>query len=575
MRRSMAVKIFGIALVVLVLMFTIAVLSAHRVQRVNAEVAALAEYYIPLNLIISNIVGDVHEQAIALERALRYYETDNILPQTGEKAREQFERFGRQVGAEVNKGLQLVKKASADVREPASLATLGRLEANLAAIARGHENFHAHCERIFVALKDGKVDLARELESITDQEDDQFDAAVDTMGIELRRFNQAASREAADHASMVMTENSILSVMATALGLFFAALVTKNLVRPVKHLVGATRAVEGGNLDTEVAITTRDEIGALGLSFNHMVEQLRLKERIKDTFGRYIDPRIVAELIADKSEVNTAGEKRLMTIFFSDIEGFTTMSEGLTPDALVRVINAYLTLMSGPIRQHNGIIDKFIGDAIMAFWGPPFTTLQEHAHLACFAALEQYARLQELHDMMPTLLGIQRGLPRIRIRIGIATGEVVVGNIGSDLSKNYTVMGDTVNLASRLEGANKQYGTRLILSETTWKMVRDVIATRELDALQVKGKTKPVRVFELLARQGDLDPALANVRAYFEQGLEAYRARQWPQALQAFEAALAVNPEDAPSRLFIDRVKHFQASPPGDDWDGVWHLTQK
>jgi class 3 adenylate cyclase len=575
MRRSMAVKIFGIALVVLVLMFTIAVLSAHRVQRVNAEVAALAEYYIPLNLIISNIVGDVHEQAIALERALRYYETDNILPQTGEKAREQFERFGRQVGAEVNKGLQLVKKASADVREPASLATLGRLEANLAAIARGHENFHAHCERIFVALKDGKVDLARELESITDQEDDQFDAAVDTMGIELRRFNQAASREAADHASMVMTENSILSVMATALGLFFAALVTKNLVRPVKHLVGATRAVEGGNLDTEVAITTRDEIGALGLSFNRMVEQLRLKERIKDTFGRYIDPRIVAELIADKSEVNTAGEKRLMTIFFSDIEDFTMMSEGLTPDALVRVINAYLTLMSGPIRQHNGIIDKFIGDAIMAFWGPPFTTPQEHARLACFAALEQCARLQELHDMMPTLLGIQRGLPRIHIRIGIATGEVVVGNIGSDLSKNYTVMGDTVNLASRLEGANKQYGTRLMLSETTWEMVRDVLETRELDALQVKGKTTPVRVFELLGRHGELDPALADLRAYFEQGLEAYRAQQWPQALQAFEAALAVNPEDAPSRLFIDRVKHFQASPPGDAWDGVWHLTQK
>src|SRR5438105_3707782 len=154
-----------------------------------------------------------------------------------------------------------------------------------------------------------------------------------------------------------------------------------------------------------------------------------------------------------------------MTVFFSDLVGFTAISERLTPSGLVNVMNRYLSLMSQPIRAQKGLIDKYIGDAIMAFWGPPFTDREEHARLACFAALEQLQALEELRRMLPELMGLRKGLPEIDFRIGISTGDVVVGNIGSELTRAFTVLGDTVNLGSRLEGANKQYGTKILISE--------------------------------------------------------------------------------------------------------------
>jgi adenylate cyclase len=364
-------------------------------------------------------------------------------------------------------------------------------------------------------------------------------------------------------------------VIAATLGLLATGVMTVSLVGPVRRLLAGTRAVEAGALDTVIPVTSRDEIGTLTTAFNEMVVQLRVKERIRETFGKYMDPRIVEGLIDRPAITGAGGERRVMTIFFCDMKGFTSISEGLTPTGLVNVINHYLTTMSGPIQRHNGIIDKYVGDAIMAFWGPPFSAAEEHARLACLAGIDQLARIQPFRDELPELMGIRRGLPDINLRIGIATGEVVVGTIGSDVMKSYTVMGDTVNFASRLEGASKAYGTRFLVDETTMTQAGDAIETREIDAILVVGKTEPHRIFEVLGRKGEIDAARIALGHQFAAGLAAYRGQDWPAASAAFTACLSIAPDDRPAHVFLERVAHLRAHAPGPDWNGVWTLLEK
>jgi adenylate cyclase len=264
-----------------------------------------------------------------------------------------------------------------------------------------------------------------------------------------------------------------------------------------------------------------------------------------------------------------------MTIFFCDMKGFTSLSEGLTPSGLVNVINGYLTEMSAPIREHSGIIDKYIGDAIMAFWGMPFNSEQDQARLACFAALDQLQRLDSFRAKLPELMGIKRNLPQIDMRIGIATGDVVVGNIGSDVTKSYTVMGDAVNFASRIEGANKAYGTHILVSKKTARRAAEAVETREIDAILVVGKTEPQRIFEVLGRKGEVGAEAMTARERYGEGLAAYRKRRWDEAEAGFRACIAAIADDPPAEVMLKRIALVRANPLPADWNGVWTLAEK
>ena len=223
-----------------------------------------------------------------------------------------------------------------------------------------------------------------------------------------------------------------------------------------------------------------------------MVEQLRHKERMRETFGRYVDPRVVEGLIDPKALTASDGERRVMTVLFCDMKGFTSLSEGMTPQGLVKVMNHYLSTMSGPIRSHRGIIDKYIGDAIMAYWGPPFTEMGTGAAgLPCRGRMAE--RGEALRTELPELLGVRTVPSEFDIRIGIATGEVLVGSIGSEFMMSYTVMGDAVNLASRLEGANKIYGSHSLVSEPTIEAAGDAIESREIDRWWSSARPVPRR----------------------------------------------------------------------------------
>ena len=293
------------------------------------------------------------------------------------------------------------------------------------------------------------------------------------------------------------------------------------------------------------------------------------KRLVRGAFSRYLSPQVVSQVLARPELLSLGGARRPMTAFFSDIAGFTSISERLSPEALVNLLNRYLSRMTGAITDHGGIVDKFEGDAIMAFWGAPLPQ-EDHALRACLAALDQKSLLEEFRAEVRA-----EGLPELNVRMGVHTGEMVVGNMGSEERFNYTVMGDAVNLASRLEGANKEFDTEIMISEDTLGRVRNEVEVRELDLIQVKGRHKPVRVYELLCRAGHLPPDSAEVRDAFENGLALYRAGEFEQAEGAFQVALATDPYDGPSLRFVERCRFFQQAPPPDDWDGVFTMTSK
>ena len=339
-------------------------------------------------------------------------------------------------------------------------------------------------------LDESRVDASRRITAITD-------------------LLHAGTRASADRTERMELRTQWLSwsitAAACALGIVFAAMITRSLVRPMRELLTVTRSIRTGNLDVHVPIRTADEIGQLADSFNHMVGEMKEKEAIKATFGKYVDPRVVQEILG-QGQVALSGARQRMTVFFSDLEGFTAFCEGLTPSGAVKLLNQYFSLMAEPIRIRQGVIDKYIGDSVMAFWGPPFAPAAEQAALACLAALEQQARIPQFQAMLPEILGVRRNLPAIRVRMGIATGDVTVGSIGSENSRSYTVIGDTVNLASRLESVNAQYGTHLLVNEETRTLAGDAIEVREIDLIRVVGKSEPARIYELLAARGSLRP---------------------------------------------------------------------
>ena len=299
------------------------------------------------------------------------------------------------------------------------------------------------------------------------------------------------------------------------------------------------------------------------------IVEMGQKAQIRHMFGQYLSPGVVSDLVKNPDRLALGGEEREMTAYFSDIEKFSTFSERMTPTELVNVLNEYLTAMCNIIVDLGGTVDKFEGDSIMAFWGAP-TMQPDHASLACFAAIDMNKALTELRRKWA-----RDGRPEINVRMGLNTGPMVVGNMGSAQRMNYTIMGDAVNLASRLEGANKAYGSRMMISESTYKACEPDIDVRELDLIRVVGKEQAIRVFELLERKNQASVEMASLAGVFAEGLEAYRARDFATAEAQFQQCLKILPGDGPSTTYIARCHAYRDNPPTPDWDGVFTLETK
>lgn len=303
--------------------------------------------------------------------------------------------------------------------------------------------------------------------------------------------------------------------------------------------------------------------------FSYMSER-RQKVLIKTMFGHYVNRSVVDEMVEHPERLRLAGDRREMTVMFTDIENFTSIAEKMKAEELVKMLNEYLNEMTGIVFNNSGTVDKYEGDAIMVFWGAP--VLQpDHAVRACSTAVEMQQALIPMRRRW-----IETGRKPINVRIGINTGEMIVGNIGGSGKFEYTVIGDSVNIGARLEGANKQYKTNIMISESTYNKVADRVIARELDMLVVAGRTEPIRVYELCGMAGSIfPPAKLRFIECYSNGLRKYRNRDWEAAIAEFSNALKIVPEDYPSNLYIERSYLYQASPPPDDWNGVFILMTK
>lgn len=296
----------------------------------------------------------------------------------------------------------------------------------------------------------------------------------------------------------------------------------------------------------------------------------RQKRWIKQAFQKYVSPDMVNMLVRHPEQLYVGGEEKELTILFSDIAGFSAVSERMAPDELFSWLNGYLDGMTEIILKHGGTLDKYQGDGIMAFWGAPVPQA-DHAHRAVAAALEMG---RHADDLSRAFAG--QGRAEVRTRIGVSTGRVIVGNMGSKERFNYTIIGDEVNLASRLEGVNKVFGTAVVVGEATWQRARGAVWGRELDRLRVKGRETPVTVYEVMGLSDSPpgDPVMKLIEA-FDRGLRCYRKRQWREAVAAFEEVVAKRPDDTPSRVYIKRCGEFERNPPPEGWDGVYSVAEK
>jgi len=294
----------------------------------------------------------------------------------------------------------------------------------------------------------------------------------------------------------------------------------------------------------------------------------RQKREIRSAFSRYVSSSVVDSILADPSKLKLGGDRRTMTVLFSDIRGFTTMSEGLNPETLVETLNTYLSRMTDVVFAHEGVLDKYIGDAVMAFWNAPFDQA-DHARRAVETALDMLKALEEMNAAK------RFGERELHIGVGINTGDMVVGNMGSLKRFDYTVIGDAVNLASRLESLTKEYGVRLLVSESTMAGLGDGYLARPVDLVAVKGKKEAVRVFEIVKRAAEATEEERGRMERFTRALEAYFRRDFAAAVTIANEILVAQPEDGPSKALKDRAEYFISDPPPADWNGAWVMKKK
>jgi len=355
-----------------------------------------------------------------------------------------------------------------------------------------------------------------------------------------------------------------IAVAILAASVFLARTLARSISRPITALASEAHEIQEFRLDQPIALDS---------SIREIQELRDALARMKlglSAFRKYVPAELVQQLIHTGQAARLGGHEEELTVFFSDIAGFTSISETMSPETLMMHLSGYLDELTRVIQEERGTVDKYIGDSVMAFWGAP-THQTDHAFRACHAALRCKQRVHELNAQW-----LVEGKAQLPTRIGIHTGSVVVGNIGSRERMNYSVIGDAVNVASRLEGANKMYGTRIIVSQATREQVRGRFVFRPLDRVAVLGRKQGIMIYELMgAPEIELRPDAEQLCDGFSHALDAYFRRDWRRAVDRFTELIAAFPDDAPTVVFLDRCRALIAEPPGDDWTGITRLESK
>jgi adenylate cyclase len=484
-RQTIAAKIFGLAIILLLLTIALAGFLLYEVTRTKQDLTVVANFDVPLTQSLARLDEFGLRRRLAFER---WFGALNASEPNGEivaEATENYALFTRKLADEFSTARRIIESYP---RNGPGSHTLAEVETLLDQIQPAYKTISNRQREVLDMQLADQHDKANERLNLLNDLQRAVQDQRASINSKMAKWSGSAT-VATEQRELRVFWLTIAATMSTVLlGLAVAALVTNRLSRPVQSLASAMRDVQGGNLNIQLPVNSTDEVGRLTDSFNFFVQELRSKERMKQTFGKYIDPRILEHVLAQPGAETLAGDRREMTVLFADLVGFTSLSERLTPLLMVTLLNRHFGLQALAVQEHKGVVDKFVGDSIVAFWGPPFVKTEEHATLACHAAQAQLLALNTLRRELPDITGLRRDAPRIDLCIGICTGEVVVGNIGSENTRSYTVVGDSVNLAARLERANRVYGTQILINESTAQAIGSQFETREIDTISVKGR---------------------------------------------------------------------------------------
>jgi adenylate cyclase len=571
-RQTIAAKIFGLAIILLLLTIALAGFLLYEVTRTKQDLTVVANFDVPLTQSLARLHEFGLRRRLAFERWFGALNAAEPNREIVAEATANYALFSRKLTDEFSTARSII---DAYPKNAPGSHTLAEVETLLDQIEPAYQIINNRQREVLDMQLAGQHDKANEQLNLLNDLQSTVQNQRESVNSKMAAWSGSAAKATEQRERRVFWLTIAATTSTVLLGLAVAALITNRLSRPVRSLASAMRDVQQGNLNIELPVSSSDEVGRLTDSFNFFVKELRSKERLKQTFGKYIDPRILEHVLAQPGAEAVASGRREMTVLFADLVGFTGLSERLTPLLMVTLLNRHFGLQALAVQEHHGVVDKFIGDSVMAFWGQPFVKPEEHAVLACRAAQAQLAALDTLRRELPDITGLRRDAPFIDLGIGICTGEVVVGNIGSENTRSYTVIGDTANLAARLERANRVYGTQILLGESTARAIRSMFETREIDTIFVKGKIEITRVFELMSAAGQLTGELVRLRERYDAARQTYLAQDWDTAEATFRECLEIRPKDGPSRVFLERVQALRRNPPGKNWNGVWQLVEK
>ena len=573
MGRTLRTKIMS-GVIALLVLFTVALaVTLYMVNDSDNEVTGINEYHLPVLSRLNSLDVKTYEIELLAHRitsqgapsAQRIQEVSN-------RAKECHE----EIDAVFSETILLCEKGSQDARNDlADRLEMARLVGEVQSL---QTEIHRFCDATTLPIELIAQSKTQEAQTaiLKLRDFEYLDPIIAGLRQKANRLALDSLAETRSNISSIIWTNAIIFLVASILGFLVFLLITGRLQKAFRRLNSAFHETADGKYSDPLPVTSTDEIGELTTSFNTMVDQLKSKEKLREAFGQFLDPRIVANVVNPATgELRQSADRRKATIFFSDIQGFSGIGEQLTADNVVGLLNHYFSAATSGIRKHHGIVDKFIGDGVMAFWTTPFSEGEDHARDACFACLEMRLTFAEIEKNISQITGLRRNIPKFHVRMALATGDTLIGTIGSATTKSFTVIGDTVNIASRLEAVNKVYGTDLIINEDCYRLAELEIEAREIDFVTVYGKTEPVRIYELLSKMGQLDPKTAELRDAFAIALQNYREQKWSEAEKGFQKCLAIKKDDGPSLEFLTRIATFTQTPPPKDWNGVWQTASK
>ena len=573
MGHSLRTKIMTGVIALLLLFAAALAITLYMVKDSDDEVSGISEYHLPILTRLNSLDVITFEIEVLAHRLM-----DEAKPtqKRAEEIHARSQRCRQEIDSIFEETKRLADAGSKDAcNDLADRLEMARMVGEIDSLKSEVDRFSEAATLPVELMTQGKSAEAQK--AIGNLQDYEYLDPIITSA--RRKANQLAMDsllETRANIFSIIWTNAVLFLSASLLGLFVFLLITGRLQTAFRRLTSAFHETADGKYSDPLPITSGDEIGELTSSFNTMVDQLKSKEKLREAFGQFLDPRIVANVVNPATgELRQSAERRTVTIFFSDIAGFSGIGEQLTADTVVRLLNRYFTAATEVIRRNHGIVDKFIGDAVMAFWASPFSEGETHARDACLACLEMRSAFAAIANDISNITGLRRNIPKFHVRVALATGEALIGTVGSDTTKSFTVIGDTVNIASRLEGVNKIYGTDLIINEDCFHLAEQDVEAREIDLLTVYGKTEPVRIYELLGKIGELDSSTSQLRDTFATALQKYREQKWTEAEKGFQNCLAIRKNDGPSLEFLTRIATFARTPPPKDWNGVWQTASK